>query len=76
MNALDDMGVDLKHAGEIVAVLKAIGPAQLEEAFGSGKRDKNAMRGRIPVKPTSIVQVIASYFDRPQGTVSASAPKN
>ena len=63
MNALDDMGVDLNHAGEIVAVLKAIGPAQLEEAFGSGKRDKNAMRGRIPVKPTSIVQTITKIED-------------
>ena len=63
MNALDDMGVDLKHAGEIAAVLKAIGPAQLEEAFGSGKRDKNAMRGRIPVKPTSIVQTTTKIED-------------
>ena len=53
----------LKHAGEIAAVLKAIGPAQLEEAFGSGKRDKNAMRGRIPVKPTSIVQTITKIED-------------
>lgn len=58
MNALDDLDVDINHAGEIVAVLKGIGPAQLEEAFGVGKQDKEAMRGRIPVRPTSIIQTI------------------
>ncbi len=30
MNALEDLDVDITHAGEIVAVLKAIGPEQLE----------------------------------------------
>lgn len=63
LNGLDDMGVDICHAGEIVSVLKAIGPAQLETAFGSGKHDKNAMRGRVPVRPTSIVQTITKIED-------------
>lgn len=63
LNALDDLGVDINHAGEIVAVLKAIGPEQLEVAFGSGKRDNNAMRGRVPVMPTSIVQTINKIQD-------------
>ena len=63
LNGLDDMGVDINHAGEIVSVLKAIGPEQLETAFGSGKRDDNAMRGRIPVRPTSIVQTITKIED-------------
>lgn len=58
LNGLDNLGVDITHAGEVVSVLKAIGPAQLEAAFGSGKSDKNAMRGRIPIRPTSIVQTI------------------
>lgn len=58
MNALDDLGVDICHAGEIVSVLKAIGPVQLETAFGSGRREEGAMRGRIPVRPTSIVRTI------------------
>lgn len=58
MNGLSDLGVDITHPGEIMSVLKAIGPAQLEEAFGSGKHDEKAMRGRIPVRPTSIVQTI------------------
>ena len=40
MNALDDLGVDTCHAGEIAAVLKAIGPEQLEVAFGAGGREK------------------------------------
>lgn len=63
LNGLDDMGVDICHAGEIVSVLKAIGPAQLERAFGSGKHDKNAMRERVPVRPTSIVQTITKIED-------------
>ena len=52
------MKVDITHPGQLLAVLKAIGPAQLEENFGAGRQDKNAMRGRIPVRPTSIVQTI------------------
>lgn len=58
LNALDDLGVDITHAGEIVSVLKAIGPEQLEIAFGAGCREEDAMRGRVPVMPTSIVQTI------------------
>ncbi len=58
LNALDDLGVDITHAGEIVSVLKAIGPEQQEIAFGAGCREEDAMRGRVPVMPTSIVQTI------------------
>jgi methylmalonyl-CoA mutase cobalamin-binding subunit len=53
MNGLDGMGVDTEHPGEIVATLKAIGPAQLEAAFGVGRREKEAMRGRVPLRPTN-----------------------
>lgn len=52
MNGLDSLGVDLEHPGEIMGAIKAIGPAQLEEYFGVGKAEKEAIRGRIPVKPT------------------------
>lgn len=55
MNGLDDMGVDTDHAGEIMAALKAIGPYQLEEVFGVGEADKNALRGRHPLRPTDVV---------------------
>ena len=63
MNALDDLGVDIEHAGEIAAVVKAIGPEQLETAFGSGKKERDAMRGRVPIRPTSIVQTIHQIRD-------------
>ncbi|NCE98698.1 cobalamin B12-binding domain-containing protein [Emergencia sp. 1XD21-10] len=63
MNALDDLGVDINHGGEIVSVLKAIGPEQLEIAFGAGRKDKEAMRTRVPVMPTSIVQTINKIQD-------------
>lgn len=63
INALDDLGVDIEHAGEVVSVLKAIGPEQLEIAFGSGRKEKDAMRGRVPVSPTSIVQTINKIQD-------------
>lgn len=55
MNGLDDMGVDTNHAGEIMAALKAIGPYQLEAAFGVGEDDKNALRGKRPLRPTDVV---------------------
>ncbi len=63
MNALDDLGVDIEHAGQIVSVVKAIGSEQLEAAFGAGLSDQNAMRGRIPIRPTSIVQTINKIQD-------------
>ena len=63
INALDDLGVDIEHAGEIVGVIKAIGPEQLETAFGAGKHEKDAMRGRVPIRPTSIVQTINKIRD-------------
>ncbi|MDO4554466.1 MAG: methylmalonyl-CoA mutase [Lachnospiraceae bacterium] len=55
MNGLDDLGVNINHAGEIMAALKAIGPYQLEELFGVGEADKNALRGRRPLRPTDVV---------------------
>ncbi|MGM0113515.1 cobalamin B12-binding domain-containing protein [Enterococcus sp. DIV0187] len=58
LNALDDLGVDIKHAGQVASVLKAIGPKRLEMAFGAGLSDEFAMRGRVPVRPTSIVKTI------------------
>lgn len=58
INALDDLGVDVNHAGQVAGVLKAIGAEQLEVAFGAGVSDKHAMRGRVPVRSTSIIQTI------------------
>ena len=56
MNGLYDLGVDLEHPGEIMAAIKAIGPAQMEEAWGVGRQEKEALRGRIPVKPTNVIK--------------------
>ncbi len=72
MNALDDLGVDTEHAGEIAAVLKAIGPEQLETNFGSGLRDKESMRGRVPIRPTSIVQTINHIRDEALSKIDVS----
>lgn len=63
VNALDDLGVDINHAGQISGVLKAIGPEQLEIAFGAGASDRNAMRGRVPIRSTSIIQTINKIQD-------------
>lgn len=67
LNGLDDQGVDITHPGEVLAALKAIGAAQLESCFGAGKQDEAAMRGRVPVRPTSIVKEI----DRKQTKIIA-----
>ena len=64
LNGLDDLGVDITHAGEVVSMLKAIGPEQLEIHFGVGSKDRDAMRGRIPVRPTSIIQTIGTAQDQ------------
>ncbi len=58
LNGLDSMHIDINHAGEVLSALKAIGVDQLEANFGVGLRKENVMRGRVPVRPTSIVQII------------------
>lgn len=58
LNGLDSMHIDINHAGEVLAALKAIGVDQLETNFGVGLKKDNVMRGRVPVRPTSIVQII------------------
>jgi len=55
INGLDGLGVDITHAGEVMAAIKAIGPYQLEEAFGVGIADKEALRGRRPLRATNVV---------------------
>ncbi|MDO5690535.1 MAG: methylmalonyl-CoA mutase [Tissierellia bacterium] len=64
LNGLDGMGVDIEHPGEIMGVIKAIGPAQLEELFGVGKAEKSALRGRIPVRPTNLVSDLKRQSDQ------------
>ena len=63
INALDDLGVDINHPGQVMAMLKAIGAEQLEINFGAGKKDANAMRGRVPVWPTNIIAKINDAGD-------------
>lgn len=72
LNALDDLGVDINHAGQIAAVLKAIGPAQLEAAFGAGLANPKAMRGREPIRPTSIVKTITDIQDEAMAKMDQS----
>lgn len=69
LNGLDDLGVDIKHAGELLGALKAIGPEQLEEKFGVGQYDEYAMRHRIPVRPTDIVSTINKKQDAISGKI-------
>ena len=64
LNGLDDQNVDITHAGEVLAALKAIGAAQLEANFGVGQKDKDAVGGRIPVRATSIVKEIDKQQDK------------
>ena len=75
MNALDDLGVDITHAGQVMAVLKGIDAEQLEVNFGVGKKDKLAMRGRIPVRPTNIIQNISATQDNLIAKMPALAAK-
>lgn len=70
LNGLDDLGVDITHAGQIMGVLKGIGSEQLERHFGVGKRDTLAMRGRTPVCPTNIIQTISATQDNLIGRIN------
>ncbi len=40
INAMDDLGIDINHAGQVASALKAIGAEQLEVAFGAGLSNK------------------------------------
>lgn len=64
LNGLDDQGIDITHAGEVLAALKAIGVSQLETNFGAGRKEEGAMRGRVPVRATSIVKEIGKQQDK------------
>ena len=64
MNGLDDLGVDTRHPGEILAATKAIGAEQLESVFGVGETDKTALRGRRPFRPTDIVKTLQEKQER------------
>lgn len=75
LNGLDDLGVDITHAGEVMAMLKAIGTEQLEMNFGVGKKDEMAMRGRVPVYPTNIIQTITATQDQLVGRMTGLEAK-
>jgi methylmalonyl-CoA mutase cobalamin-binding domain/chain len=60
MNGLDDLGIDIEHAGEVMSALKAIGPKQLEDNFGVGAREKDGLRERVPVRPTDMTKNLNS----------------
>lgn len=63
LNGLDSMHIDITHPGEVLAAVKAIGAEQLEINFGVGRKERLAMRGRVPVRPTSIVKIIGLKQD-------------
>lgn len=63
INGLDDSNIDINHPGEVLAALKAVGATQLETNFGVGKQEIGAMRGRVPVRPTSIVKEMTKWQD-------------
>lgn len=70
LNALDDMGVDITHAGQVAAVVKAIGTEQLETYFGAGVRDEKAIRKRIAVYPTDIIRTVNKLQDETLSKIS------
>lgn len=75
LNGLDSMHIDITHPGQVLAALKAIGVEQMEKNFGVGKSDKNAMRGRIPLRPTSIVKTITKQKEEIVSQISGIEEK-
>lgn len=63
MNALDDIGVDIKQPGQMFVALKNIGAEQLERNFGAGEENPYGMNGRTPIRPTDIVKKINKQQD-------------
>ena len=59
LNCLGDLRVDITHPGQLLGVLKAMAPEQMETEFGAGQKDINALRGRVPLRPTSVVETIS-----------------
>lgn len=63
LNGFDDMKIDIKNPCELFMALKGLGAARLEELFGAGQENPEAMRGHIPVHPTDIVWTITNRRD-------------
>lgn len=75
LNALDGLGIDIQHPGELLALLKCIKPEQLEVEFGVGEREQYAMRGRKPVRPTDIIQTITGIQNKLLSRMDTSADR-
>ena len=69
INAMDDLGVDITHPGQVVAVAKAMGTEQMEKNFGAGKKDEKAIRSRVPVYPTDIIRTVKNIQDDTLGHI-------
>lgn len=73
LDGLQEAGVEIHDAVQLLYVLKHLGPAVFEEMFGAGKPDEANIRGRQPLVPTDVFEMslasIAQYrplFDQPR----------
>lgn len=58
LNGLEEAGVDTSDAAELMLALKRLGSKRLEEAFGAGAPDKEALRGRRPIAASPIMEEV------------------
>lgn len=65
---LGEAGVDLGDPVQLLYVLKRLGPASFEEAFGAGKRNPASLRGREAVVPNDVFEHSLRCVETAQGS--------
>ncbi len=70
MSGLTEAGIDTTDAAEMLLALKRLGSKQLEQAFGAGLTDADALRGRAPVAPSPIMEEVEHMATERIGHIS------
>ncbi len=63
LGGLEEAGVDMTCAFQMLLALRRMGARRLEAAFGAGPTDPAAPGGRLPVAPATILSELAEMAD-------------
>ena len=58
LRGLEEAGIDISDATEVMLALKRLGSKRLEEEFGAGAPETGALRGRRPIAPSPIMEEV------------------
>jgi methylmalonyl-CoA mutase cobalamin-binding subunit len=63
IDGLKEAKININDPVQMLYVLKMLGPADFEEMFGVGKANEDSSRGRQPVFPTDVFELLQSVIN-------------